>query len=218
MHGFAHRHRAQRVQALGEGPREAGMCCVIRIAGLSGGRGWSTSRIASVPPVDAPITSFSELESGGARRPARPRRVRRRRAQLGARGGADLVGDDLGVFEQAVPDAQLGLGDEVDGAQFQRAQRDFAAALGQDDTITTGMGAGASAFRKSSPSMRGISTSSVSTSGLWRLIGAHQRIGRGRDDLHVRLAVDDLCHQAAHQRGIVHTKTLIFCIFAAWAS
>ncbi|KDB73391.1 hypothetical protein L494_2626 [Bordetella bronchiseptica CA90 BB1334] len=36
----------------------------------------------------------------------------------------------------------------------------------------------------------------------------HQRIGRGRDHLHVRMAVDDLGHQAAHQRGIIHAQDL----------
>ena len=33
----------------------AGMCCEMTIAGASGGIAPSTSRIASVPPVEAPI-------------------------------------------------------------------------------------------------------------------------------------------------------------------
>ena len=194
------------------------MCCVIRIAGLSGGRGWSTSRIASVPPVDAPtITSFSELESG--------RRSAGAGAAAGAcgagarslaRGGADLVGDDLGVFEQAVADAQLGLGDEVDGAQLQRAQRDFAAALGQGRHHHHRHGPQAHQLFKEVQPVHArhfdVQRQHIRVVALDQF-ARHQRIGRGRDDLHVRLAVDDLCHQAAHQRGIVHTQDSDFLHF-----
>ncbi|MNY40969.1 hypothetical protein D3C86_1757490 [compost metagenome] len=43
-----------------------GMCWAMRIAGLLAGSGSSTARIASVPPVEAPmITNFS-LEISGA--------------------------------------------------------------------------------------------------------------------------------------------------------
>ncbi|MCY1421899.1 hypothetical protein D9M71_375650 [compost metagenome] len=42
------------------------MCWAMRIAGLLAGSGSSTARIASVPPVEAPmITNFS-LEISGA--------------------------------------------------------------------------------------------------------------------------------------------------------
>ena len=38
--------------------KAAGMCCEMTIAGASGGIAASTSRIASVPPVDAPIANL----------------------------------------------------------------------------------------------------------------------------------------------------------------
>src|SRR5690606_39937653 len=47
--------------------KPAGMCWVIMIAGLLGGSGSSTWRMASVPPVEAPIiTNFSVVEKGRA--------------------------------------------------------------------------------------------------------------------------------------------------------
>ncbi len=64
--------------------------------------------------------------------------------------------------------------------------------------------------RNSSPSMRGISTSSVSTSGFRLLdqVARHQRVEARAHHFHVRLAVDDLGHQAADQRGVVHAQHL----------
>ena len=52
------------------------------------------------------------------------------------------------------------------------------------------------------PSMRGISTSSVSTSGLYFLIKSprYERIGGGCHHLHVAVAIDNFSHDLTHQR------------------
>jgi hypothetical protein len=132
------RHRPSR-RCANERVKPGGMCCAIITAGESGGSGCSTSRMASVPPVEAPMMmSFSVLSSGlrssdscGAS--AAGAHGRRHAAGLQARAGgrADLAGDELGVVEQPVAHAQARLGHEVDGAQLQRAQRDLRAALGK---------------------------------------------------------------------------------------
>ena len=90
----------------------------------------------------------------------------------------------------------------------------------RDDTITTGMGRRRISFsRKSSPSMRGISTSSVSTSGLWRLISSRATSGSGAvatTSMSGWLLMISVIRPRTSAESSTH-KTLIFCIFAAWA-
>ena len=52
-------------------------------------------------------------------------------AHLGARSRAHLLGDLLRVLAHAALDIELGLGDEVDRAELERAQRDLRARVGQ---------------------------------------------------------------------------------------
>ena len=85
----------------------------------------------------------------------------------------------------------------------------------RDDTITTGMGRRRISFQEVQPVHArhfDVQRQHIRVVALDQF-ARHQRIGRGRDDLHVRLAVDDLCHQAAHQRGIVHTQDSDFLHF-----
>ena len=63
-----------------------------------------------------------------------------------------------------------------------------------DEHITTGIGRCAiSLRRKVMPSMRGISTSSVMTSGISSLdaLGRHERIGGGADHLDLGIVLED---------------------------
>jgi hypothetical protein len=155
--------------------KPGGMCCVIITAGASAGRRTSTSRVASVPPVEAPMKMIFSVDSrpidvgAGAAAPAvaaAAAGAARQATHGGARGGADLVGDVVAQLPQAVGHADLGLGDEVHRAEFQRRSVTSAPRSVSVDTITTGIGRSRISGRKSMPSMRGISTSSVITSGL----------------------------------------------------
>ena len=141
------------------------MCWVMITAGESAGRLTSTSLVASVPPVEAPMKMIF------GRHPPEQAMVRRAgagacagapgRGCSDARGGsapggdADLVGDVLRQLAQAVGHADLGLGDEVDGAQLQRRSVTSAPRSVSVETITTGIGRRRiRRDRKSSPSMR----------------------------------------------------------------
>ena len=59
------------------------------------------------------------------------RRIRVQPARVRPGRDADLVGDVLRQQTQAVGDAELRFGDEVNRAQFERAQRHVGASLGQ---------------------------------------------------------------------------------------
>ena len=160
------------------------MCCVIITAGQSGRQVHQhLACVASVPPVEAPMkiellgrqpaqaagaccTGLAGAASActGGPAPAPPGACTR-----ALRRGADLLGDVGAQLAQAVGHADLGLGDEIHRAQFQRACSVTSAPRSVNvDTITTGIGRRRIrlATRKSMPSMRGISTSSVITSGL----------------------------------------------------
>ncbi len=217
MHGLAHGHGAQRVQALRERPREAGRH-VLRDQDRRAVRRQRLQDFADGLGAAGGSADDHELFRAGQRtaqhgRRRGLRRMRRRGAQLGARRGADLVGDEFRVFKQPVADAQLGFGHEVDRAQFQRAQRDFAATFGQRRHHHHRHGAKAhQLFQEIQPVHAGhfhVQRQHVRVVALDELAG-DQRIGRGRDHFHIRLAVDDLGHQAAHQRGVIHTQNANF--------
>ncbi|MNL27693.1 hypothetical protein D3C87_1492980 [compost metagenome] len=156
---------------------------MIRIAGLSGGKGCSTSRMASVPPVDAPtITSFSELDSGrrniGAGAACAACGVGARSL---AREAARILSAMISVYSSR-PSRMPSLGLVTKSIAPSSSARKVISPPRSvsDDTITTGIGRRRISFsRKSSPSMRGISTSSVSTSGLWRLMRSRATKGSG---------------------------------------
>ncbi len=143
---------------------------------------------------------------------AAPRMLRRRGlAHAGAGGRANLVGELLRVVEHAVANADLRLGDEIDRAQFQRAQRDFVAALGQrrhhhdrhrpqaHQLLEEVEAVHARHFDVERQHVRVV---------LLDEFARDERVGRGRHDGHVRLAIDDFRHQAADQRRIVDAQYL----------
>ena len=126
---------------------------------------------------------------------------------LRLRGDADLVGDVVG---QALrPSATPIFGLATKSTAPSSSARIVTSAPRSVSVLTPSPPASGRSrirrARKSMPSMRGISTSSVITSGLAaRIISrAMQRVGRRADALHVGLAVDDLAQQAAHQRRVV---------------
>ncbi|CFN82244.1 Uncharacterised protein [Bordetella pertussis] len=86
-----------------------------------------------------------------------------------------------------------------------------------DDTITTGMGRSRISFsRKSRPSMRGISTSSVSTSGLCFLISSRATSGSGAvatTSMSGWLLMISVIRPRTSAESSTH-KTLIFFILA----
>ena len=127
--------------------KAAGMCCEMTIAGASGGIASSTSRIASVPPVDAPMAMMRSVVRS-TRRAARRRqhgvggasridlciaRARRGRAACTRACAATLHFRDqlVGVVRQAAGDVDPRLRDEIDRAELERAQRDVGALLRQ---------------------------------------------------------------------------------------
>jgi hypothetical protein len=156
------------------------------------------------------ITSFSELVSldsglylrGSAGLPAAGARWR-----TCARGDADFFGDQLAVFHQPFAYAQLGLGDEIDGAQFKRPHGDFAAAIGQRRHHHHRHGPQAHQPFEKIQAVHArhfhVQRQHVGVVLLDQL-ARHQRVGRGGHDFHVGVGVDDLGHQAPHQGGIVH--------------
>jgi hypothetical protein len=89
--------RAEAVEAAGEGGGEAfsGMCCTMTMPGDDAGRASSTSRMASVPPVEAPMQMIGRHRHGRLRRRSAPgaRREHRVRREL----GLDLGGGPAGA-------------------------------------------------------------------------------------------------------------------------
>ncbi|MNX97969.1 hypothetical protein D3C86_1303540 [compost metagenome] len=129
----------------------------------------------------------------------------------GTRRRADLVGDGVRVLHQPVADAQLGLGDEVHRTQFQRAHGDFGPALGQRRHHQHRHGPQAHQTLEEIEPVHArhfhVQRQHVRVQALDE-VARHQRIGGGAHHFHVCLAVDDLGHQAADQRGIVHAQHL----------
>jgi hypothetical protein len=162
------------------------MCCVIRIAGASGGIGTSTSRIASVPPVDAPMMISFSVDTSGLRSNGA--------ASTGA--GTALLGGALRTRARAAPRILSAIISPYSSMPSRMPRRGLVTKSTapnssarsvtseprsvSDDTMSTGIGRRRMSFsRKSSPSMRGISTSSVSTSGLCCLIRSRATSGSG---------------------------------------
>ena len=124
----------------------AGMCCAITMAGQSAGSATSSSRIASVPPVEAPTAMMrSVVRSIRARRACGRqdgvgrmfgRTARRPTGALRARTRAPAATRILARISslkslQRSGEVDLGLGDEIDRAQLQRLERGLGAAFGQ---------------------------------------------------------------------------------------
>jgi hypothetical protein len=174
------------------------------------------SRIASVPPVEAPMMiSFSDEVSGLRRAgsaPAAAGALRQgARLDAGLGGGADLVGDQLGVLAHPALDRDLRLGHEVDRAQFQRAHGDFGAALGQRGHHQHRHRAQPHQLFEEVEAVHlghlDVEREHVRV-GLLDQLARDQRVGRHADHFHVRLARNDLAHHAADQRRVVDDQYL----------
>ncbi len=142
----------------------------------------STWRIASVPPVEAPIAiNFSVVEKTGLKR--------RGVSPLSAAGrglGRDLAATRIFSAIRSLystkPSRKPSLGLVTKSTAPNSSARIVTSELRSvsDDTITTGIGRNRiKRSRKSSPSIRGISTSSVRTSGLCCLIKSRATKGSG---------------------------------------
>ena len=124
----------------------AGMCCEMTIAGASGGIAQISSRIASVPPVEAPTammrsvvrstrravvagSTASALRRGSIRRTAGTRLAACVNAR--ARGHLHFRNQFIGVFRQSARDVDLRLRHEIDRAEFESAQGHLCALLRQ---------------------------------------------------------------------------------------
>ncbi len=151
----------------------SGMCCTTTMPGASAGRAVSTSRSASVPPVEAPraITLWVASKRSG---PAGGRARTAAGAGFGARTRAWAAASTLATSSSAssmVPSRTSIRGLVTKStAPSSRARSVVSAPRSvSDETMSTGMGRSRISFsRKVSPSIRGISTSSVSTSGCSR--------------------------------------------------
>ncbi len=79
---------------------------------------------------------------------------------------------------EEIANAELGLGDDLDGSKFQRGNSVFGPAMGHFRQTTTGIGLSAMIFRrKVRPSIRGITRSVMITSGTSFSIFANAMIG-----------------------------------------
>ncbi len=164
------------------------MCWVISMPGQSDGICIRKSLIASVPPVEAPMMiSFSLLVSGLRISGSTPSpadlcaSAGSFRALMHALEATRILSAIISVY------SSMPLCIDIFGlvtksiAPSSRARKVISEPRSvSEDTITTGIGRRRISFsRKSRPSMRGISTSSVSTSGLVCLIKSRAMIGSG---------------------------------------
>ena len=197
--------------------KPGGMCWVIEHGRRVGRHPISTSRIASVPPVEAPMKMIFSVDRRPVCRPAAasPRGPAGPAAcGCSRRPGAptrDLGDDLLGIVADALRDAEPRLGDEVDRAQLQRAQRHFGAALGQRGDHHHRHRPQAHQPLEEVDAVHArhldVERDHVGVGGTDHL-ARDQRVGRRADARHVGLRVDDLGQQAAHQRRVVDDQHL----------
>ena len=205
--------------------KAAGMCCAMTIAGESAGRPVSNSRIASVPPVEEPTATMRSVV-----------RSMRAAACAGRMASAECLGtwmaDGAMRASTRAPAAMrilprisslklcsvpatstLGLETKSTAPSSSAFSVVSAPRSVSEDTMTTGMGRSRMRLaRNVSPSMRGISTSSVSTSGLVSLIFSRATKGsRGRaHHFHVGGGLQDLDQDLAHQCRVVDDQDFDF--------
>ncbi len=154
--------------------KPGGMCWVMTMAGASAGIGTSTSRIASVPPVEAPMKMIFSVERRGSGAGAavaaaatgvadaplwRPTRAQAATRILSTMSPASSLSPLLTPIR--------GLATKSTAPSSSARSVTSAPCSVRVETITTGIGRSRiRRERNSRPSMRGISTSSVITSGL----------------------------------------------------
>ena len=142
------------------------------------------------------VDSRPECRGRGLARRRERRAARRRRARLGARAAMRIL-SAMSSASACSPSAtpSLGLATKSTAPSSSARKVTSAPRSVSVETISTGIGRSRISLpRKSMPSMRGISTSSVITSGLRLRIISRAAKGSARraDALHVGLPVDDL--------------------------
>jgi hypothetical protein len=158
-----------------------GMCCAMSVAGVDAGRRLSTAAMASVPPVEAPMATIvsggsAEGAGGGeAGRGAGSGPWRRTRAAAAARTFCARPCRNSPT-EYGPPGLASTSTAPVSSAWTAIRQEVWASEL----MTTTGSGWYCISLRRNvSPSMRGISISSVSTSGASEMILSRATYGSG---------------------------------------
>lgn len=118
----------------------------------------------------------------------------------GPRGGTHFFGDHLAIRQHTFTNTKLRFGDKIDGPNSSARSVTSNLFPVSEETITTGIGRRRISFsRKSRPSIRGISTSVVNTSGLnFDEIPGDQRVRRSRHHLHIAMAINNFSHDLAH--------------------
>ena len=131
--GFRHRHRAFRDRAARRtrAVKRAGMCCVISVGGQSAGKSISSALSASTPPVDAPISTIFPVGAADRSRACGHAATRHGARRPRVRAAALTLACSCRPIRHGVGDVVRRLGDEVDGADFERLERDLGARLGQ---------------------------------------------------------------------------------------
>mmetsp|Transcript_60042 Transcript_60042/g.142143 ORF Transcript_60042/g.142143 Transcript_60042/m.142143 type:complete len:430 (+) Transcript_60042:474-1763(+) len=204
------------------------MCWVMTTAGLSAGRLISTSLVASVPPVDAPMKmSFSvdalprlaiviALTGAAAGAPGAGAAGARRMCALDAMRILSVMSWASCRMPSATP--ILGLATKSIAPSSNALSVTSAPRSVSVDTITTGIGRRRiRRDRKSSPSIRGISTSSVMTSGFRLRIISRASSGSAAAPMHSmsvwRLMISERIERTSAESST--TTTLVLAISAS---
>jgi len=150
--------------------KPAGMCWVATTAGLSAGRPAEhfAQRLDAAGRSADGDDPLRRAEAGARRRRgAAARAATFARLRTRALAAIFHLLDDLGLLlGQSLLQIDLRLGDVVDGTEFEACSVASAPACVSDEIISTGIGRNFMIFsRNEMPSMFGISTSSVTTSG-----------------------------------------------------
>src|SRR5580658_1345831 len=178
------------------GPLKAfGMCWVMTIPGTSDGRLMSTCLMASVPPVDAPMAMMRSVVAkcvGALRFGSTASASWRSTTTIDGTSSSGRTWACAAIFtlemisreDSLMPwmTSTVGLATKSTAPKESASSATAAPCCVSEEHITTGMGRSRMRLRrKASPSMRGISTSSVSTSGLSNLIFSRATYGSGAD-------------------------------------
>ena len=186
------------------------MCCTTTIGGM-GGQRRITRASACGPPVEIPIAIRPSPEgvSAADERSGRLDRTRPRFAAVPehpAFRGAEDLGDEQVARGPDLGELVLGgLGQVVDGAEFERRRVILAPSWVRALTMTTGTGWTARiAGRASSPETSGISTSRVTTSGLsWAVFNTASRPSRAVPTTSIPGVGQQVGEQPSHQGRVV---------------
>src|SRR5882757_1845690 len=173
--------------------KAAGMCCAMTMPGTSDGRWVRTSLMASVPPVDAPMAMIRSVVAKcvGALRFGSTTPASWRSATFIAEASTNgrtwaraaiLTLAMISCADSLMPCATstVGLATKSTAPRARASSATAAPFCVSEEHMTTGMGRSRIRLRRNArPSMRGISTSRVSTSGFSNLILSRATYGSG---------------------------------------